>query len=77
MELKLVALTADLPEEGLVVGDIGTVVHEYADGLAYEVEFVNFDGLTVAVATVEKSMVRTVGGDEILHSRSPMEKQFA
>lgn len=75
MELKIVALAEDIPAEGLVVGDVGTVVHEYSDGLAFEVEFVNFDGQTVAVATVERSKVRPVGGTEILRSRPPLRKK--
>ena len=72
MELKLVELTTDIPEDGLVAVDVGTVVHEYSDGLAYEVEFINFEGQTVAITTVEKSMVRPVGGKEILRSRPPL-----
>ena len=33
-------LTEPVPAEGLEPGDVGTVVHVYADGKAYEVEFV-------------------------------------
>ena len=65
-----VVLTASLPDHGLKPGDVGTVVHLYEDGLAYEVEFVALDGHTAAVATVEASQVRPVTRDEITHARS-------
>jgi hypothetical protein len=38
-ELDRVVLTADVSREGLVSGDVGTVVHVYADGKAFEIEF--------------------------------------
>ena len=48
-EHDLVVLTEDLPTEGLKAGDVGTVVHVYADGNAYEVEFVTGAGQTLAL----------------------------
>lgn len=48
-EHECVVLTTALPPEGLVSGDDGTVVHVYAEGLAYEVEFVALDGQAAAV----------------------------
>jgi hypothetical protein len=72
-EHDLVALTCDLPEEGLRAGDVGTVVHLHR-GEAYEVEFVTWTGETVAVATVLKDQLRPVGESEMHHSR-PMEKR--
>ena len=68
-ELDLVVLTRDLPEHGLARGDVGTVVHAYSDGEAYEVEFVVASGETVAVLTLESCDVRPREGQEILHSR--------
>jgi hypothetical protein len=65
-----VVLTAPLPENGLKPGDVGTVVHLYGDGLAYEVEFVALDGHTAAVVTVEASRVRPISRGEITHARS-------
>jgi hypothetical protein len=65
-----VVLTAAVPDHGLKAGDVGTVVHLYEDGLAYEVEFVALDGHTAAVVTVEASQVRPVTRDEITHARS-------
>lgn len=44
--LDVVALLSDLPEQGLVRGQVGTVV-EILDG-AFEVEFCDDDGKTYA-----------------------------
>lgn len=68
-ELDTVVLTTAIPEEGLERGDVGTVVHAYQDGQAFEVEFATLDGKTAAVVTVEASQVRPVGGHEITHAR--------
>ena len=48
-----VVLTAPVPNERLEIGDVGTVVHVYADGKAFEIKFMTLDGQTAAVATVE------------------------
>ena len=64
-----VVLTVAVPTEGLEAGDVGTVVHLYRDGLAYEVEFTTLDGKTAAVVTVEAAQVRPVGGRGITHAR--------
>ena len=66
-EHERIVLSAPVPAEGLEAGDVGTVVHIYNDGLAYEVEFTTLDGKTAAVVTVESSQVRPVG-----KLRSPM-----
>lgn len=68
-EHERVVLTTALPGEGLEAGDVGTVVHVYKDGEAYEVEFVTLDGHTAAVATLEVSQVRPVGRHDITHTR--------
>ncbi|ASC73482.1 hypothetical protein XM38_044490 [Halomicronema hongdechloris C2206] len=44
--LDVVALTLDLPEYGLLRGQVGTVVELLADGQAFEVEFSDRDGRT-------------------------------
>jgi hypothetical protein len=64
-----VVLTAALPEEHLEIGDVGTIVHVYRDGQAYEVEFVALDGHTTAVATVEAAQVRPVTSRDMTHTR--------
>ena len=64
-----VVLKEPVPAEGLEAGDVGTVVHVYRDGLAYEVEFTTLEGKTAAVVTLEASQVRPVGKREITHAR--------
>ncbi len=68
-ELKTVALTQDLPEHGLQTGDVGTVVFVYGEGAAYEVEFVTFEGETIAVTMVRADQIRQVGPREIAQTR--------
>ncbi|MBV6391970.1 MAG: hypothetical protein KPEEDBHJ_01186 [Anaerolineales bacterium] len=68
-ELDTVVLAHDLKEHKLARGDIGTVVHYYAGGKAYEVEFVTGEGKTVAVLTLEQADIRPMQGMEILHVR--------
>jgi hypothetical protein len=68
-EHERVVLRNALPAEGLEAGDVGTVVHLYRDGLAYEVEFTTLAGSTAAVVTVEAAQVRHVGKREITHAR--------
>ena len=69
-EHERVVLTVSLPGEGLEAGDVGTVVHVYADGKAYEVEFVALDGHTTAVATLETHQVRPVTRRDMTHART-------
>ena len=69
-EHAVVALTRDLPEHGLRAGDVGAVVRVYAEGKAYEVEFVTGAGQTLAVETLEPSDIRPLGASDILHIRS-------
>ena len=64
-----VVLKSAAPAENLEAGDVGTVVHVYRDGLAYEVEFLTLDGRTAAVVTVEADQVRPVAPGEITHAR--------
>ena len=68
-EHERVVLTGPVPAEGLEAGDVGTVVHAYSDGLAYEVEFTTLAGKTAAVVTLKTSQVRAVGDREITHAR--------
>ena len=65
---RVVLLTA-VAAEGLEAGDVGTVVHVYQDGKAYEVEFVALDGHTRAVVTLEANQVRPVTRREMTHAR--------
>lgn len=68
-EHERVVLKAPIPAEGLETGDVGTVVHVYHDGRAYEVEFTTLAGKTAAVVTVEADGIRPVGKHEITHAR--------
>lgn len=67
-EHDVVVLTRDLPDEGLLTGDVGAVVGHYAAG-GYEVEFVAADGSTIAVVTVGDDAIRLPRRREILHVR--------
>ena len=64
-----IVLVVDVPSESLVAGDVGTVIHVYRDGQAYEVEFTTLEGKTAAVVTLEVARVRPVGKREIIHAR--------
>lgn len=44
--LDVVAVVVDLPEHGLLKGQVGTVVDILDDGMAYEVEFSDRAGRT-------------------------------
>ena len=68
-EHEPVVLTASIPAERLEAGDVGTVVHLYRDGLAYEVEFTTLEGKTAAVVTVDAANCRPVNKREITHAR--------
>ena len=64
-EFEQITLTADIPDEGLKAGDVGTIVHIHPQGVAYEVEFFSPAGNTIAVATVENYQARPAAPDEI------------
>ena len=68
-EHDCIVLTANLPDEGLEAGDVGTVVHIHRDAAAYEVEFMTLTGRTVAVATVLPSQLRPVSKRDLTHVR--------
>ncbi len=68
-EQERVVLTVSRPGDNLEAGDVGTIVHVYADGQAYEVEFVALDGHTTAVVPVEAAHVRRVTRTDMTHVR--------
>ena len=51
--LDVVALLGDKPEEGLVAGQVGTVVEVLAPGV-FEVEFLDSLGRTVVLAELRR-----------------------
>ena len=68
-ELDTVVLARDIREHGLQQGDVGAVVHCYQQGKAFEVEFVNGHGDTIALLTLAKKDIRPIQHREILHVR--------
>jgi len=50
--LSVVAVVEDLPENGLVRGQVGTVVESWAPGV-YEVEFSDDNGKTYAMVALK------------------------
>jgi hypothetical protein len=64
-----VVLLTDLPESGLVAGDVGVVVHVYRNGQAYEVEFVRYDGSSNGTVTLAADQVRPAGAKDVPHVR--------
>jgi Domain of unknown function (DUF4926) len=68
-ELDPVALTGDLPAHGLKRGDVGTAVLVHGNGQAFEVEFVGYDGHTVALMTLESAQVRPLRANDVPHAR--------
>ena len=68
-EHDCVVLTCDLPDLGLVRGDVGAVVHVHGQGAAFEVEFVTLSGDTVAITTLDAAQVRPVGRRDVTHVR--------
>ena len=56
-----VVLTADVPDEGLMAGDVGTIVERHVvPGMeaGYSVEFFDMTGDTVAVVTLPQRLLR-------------------
>lgn len=68
-EHSLVVLSCDIPESGLFSGDVGAIVHVYGQGEAYEVEFVDGGGTTIALITLKSDAIRPVQSGEVLHTR--------
>lgn len=64
-----IALTEALPDAGLHAGDVGVIVHIYPGGKAFEVEFVTYEGTTIAVTTVEAHQARPVTAQDLPHIR--------
>jgi hypothetical protein len=64
-----VVLLRDISEEGLKTGDVGTVVHIYREGDAFEIEFMTLEGGTFAIVTVPAPHVRAVSKKDVTHVR--------
>jgi hypothetical protein len=68
-EHSMVVLNDDRAADGLHAGDVDAVVHIHGGGKAYEVEFVDGDGSTIAPLTLEPSEIRPIEAGELLHAR--------
>jgi len=68
-ELDSIVLTVDLPEHRLRKGDVGTVVLLHGNE-GYEVEFMTLGGETLAVVSLSKDQVRSIGSREVAQARA-------
>ncbi|MEZ0484058.1 DUF4926 domain-containing protein [Fibrella aquatica] len=66
---KEAVLLIDLPDKGLMKGDVGVVVEIYKDHKAYEVEFMTKEGRTFAVETLYADQIRAIGKQDVWHVR--------
>jgi hypothetical protein len=66
--LDTVVLNRDLPEHGLKIGDLGTIVETYEPD-ALEVEFVTASGRTGALVTLNVGDVRHVADGDLVSVR--------
>jgi hypothetical protein len=68
-EHDCVVLTSNVPDEGLVAGDVGTVVHVHKGGEGYGVEFMTLTGETVAIVILLAGQVRPLNRRDLSHTR--------
>lgn len=68
-ESDLVVLTHDINDKNLKEGDVGVIVGSYKNGKAFEVEFVNANGESLAVLTLSNQDIRPMAHKEIFHVR--------
>ena len=61
---SVVALLEDLPEKGLVRGQVGTVVENWAPGV-YEVEFADDHGKTCAMVALKADQLLRLHHDPV------------
>lgn len=64
-----VVLTRDLPEHGLIAGDVAAVIAAHQNGSGYTLEFATLRGETIAIVTVEAQDVRPARERELAHVR--------
>ena len=69
--LDTIITTNDFPQDQVLAGDLGTIVEIYTQPqLAYEVEFINPDGITRALLALTPNQVRRLGVNDIITTRS-------
>jgi hypothetical protein len=68
--LDTVVLTRDVPEFGLLRGDLGAIVEVYGPN-AFDVEFVAASGRTQALVTLTADHIRHVGDGDLVSRSAP------
>jgi hypothetical protein len=73
-EHERVVLTRDLPELGLVEGDVGVVVHIHrrpgvAEPVGYMLELFSLDGESLREESAPADAVRPVRANDLMHAR--------
>ncbi len=61
-EYDVVALTEDMPEHGLVRGQVGTALNQWQEGV-FEVEFSDDNGVTYALITLREDQLMVLHFD--------------
>lgn len=68
-EYSRVALTIDLPEYDLIVGDVGTIVEIFGNGKDYLVEFNTREGYLVAMTLLTPLQLRNLSPMDVTNVR--------
>jgi Domain of unknown function (DUF4926) len=73
-EYSIVVITSDMAEEGLVAGDVGTIVLTHVDQsgqpIGYELEIFSITGESLTTVGVGLSDVRLASDNDRAHARS-------
>lgn len=65
--METVVATVDIPEEGILAGDVGTIVDIYVElAKAYEVEFLTANGSERALITLAPNQFRRLTPADVL-----------
>jgi hypothetical protein len=75
VEHQRAVVTRDLPELGLVTGDVGVVVHVHhqpgePEPVGYMLELFSLDGESLREESVPADAVRPVAANDLMHARS-------
>ena len=68
-ELDTVIPLKERPLEGLVKGDVGSVVFIHGGGKAFEIEFTTLAGDPLGVLTLAEDEIRPVSARDVPHVR--------
>jgi len=67
---EMVVVTIDIPDEGILAGDVGTIVDVYTQvARAYEVDFCTTDGSPRALVTLAPGQIRHFTPADVLTTR--------